>query len=103
MKTRAKVRLMSYIAAAVAIILGAGIVGYNLANTYKTTIQYSYHRSLSQLSDYFSSIKNTLQKGEYANTQPQQYGLASKLMGVIFVIPNDIFCYWFCKTWPTTV
>lgn len=80
MKTRAKVRLMSYIAAAVAIILGAGIVGYNLANTYKTTIQYSYHRSLSQLSDYFSSIKNTLQKGEYANTQPQQYGLASKLM-----------------------
>lgn len=80
MKTRTRVRLISYIAAAVLIILGAGITGYNLANTYKTTIQYAYHRSLSQLSDYFSSIKNTLTKGEYANTLPQQYGLASKLM-----------------------
>ena len=60
--------------------LCAGITGYNLANSYKTTIQYTYQRSLSQLSDYFSSIKSTLTKSVYANTPPQQYGLASKLM-----------------------
>lgn len=80
MKTRVKVRLISYISAAVLVILGAGITGFNLANTYRTTIQYTYQRSLSQLSDYFSSIKSTLEKGEYANTAPQQYGLSSKLM-----------------------
>lgn len=80
MRLRAKVRLISYISASVLIILGAGITGFNLANTYRTTIQYAYQRSLSQLSDYFSSIKTTLEKSEYANTPPQQYGLASKLM-----------------------
>lgn len=80
MRLRAKVRLISYISASVLIIMGAGITGFNLANTYRTTIQYAYQRSLSQLSDYFSSIKTTLEKSEYANTPPQQYGLASKLM-----------------------
>lgn len=80
MKVRARVRLISFISASVLIILGAGITGYNLANTYKTTIQYVYQRSLGELSDYFTSIKATLTKGAYANTPPQQYGLASKLM-----------------------
>lgn len=80
MKVRTRVKLISYISASVLVILGAGITGFNLANTYRTTIQYSYQRSLSQLSDYFSSIKSTIEKGEYANTAPQQYGLASKLM-----------------------
>ena len=78
MKVRAKVRLISFISASVLIILGAGITGYNLANTYKTTIV--YQRSLGELSDYFTSIKSTLTKGVYANTPPQQYGLAAKLM-----------------------
>ena len=80
MRVRAKVRLISFISASVLIILGAGITGYNLANTYKTTIQYVYQRSLGELSDYFTSIKSTLTKGVYANTPPQQYGLAAKLM-----------------------
>ena len=80
MRVRAKVRLISFISASVLIILGAGITGYNLANTYKTTIQYVYQRSLGELSDHFTSIKSTLTKGVYANTPPQQYGLAAKLM-----------------------
>ncbi|MEE0265245.1 MAG: germination protein YpeB [Acutalibacteraceae bacterium] len=80
MRVRTKVRLISFITASVLIILGAGVTGYNLANTYKSTIQYIYQRSLSELSDYFTSIKSTLTKGVYANTAPQQYGLASKLM-----------------------
>ncbi len=80
MRVRTRVRLISFISASVLIILGAGITGYNLANTYKSTIQYAYQRSLSELSDYFTSIKSTLTKGVYANTPPQQYGLASKLM-----------------------
>lgn len=79
-KLRSKIRLICYITASVLIIMGAGITGFNLANTYRTTIQYAYQRSLNQLSDYFSSIKTTLEKSEYANTPPQQYGLASKLM-----------------------
>lgn len=80
MKVRTKVRLVSFTSAAILIIMGAGVTGYNLANTYKSTIQYAYQRSLSELSDYFTSIKSTLTKGVYANTPPQQYGLASKLM-----------------------
>lgn len=80
MTVRTRVRLISFISASVLVILGAGITGYNLANTYRTTIQYTYQRSLGELSDYFTSIKSTLTKGVYANTAPQQYGLASKLM-----------------------
>ncbi len=80
MRLRTKVRLISFISASVLIILSACITGFYLANSYKTRIQYSYQRSLSQLSDYVSSMKTTLEKGAYANTPPQQYGLASKLM-----------------------
>ena len=80
MRVRTRVRLVSFISASVLVILGAGITGYNLANTYRATIEYTYQRSLGELSDYFTSIKSTLTKGVYANTPPQQYGLASKLM-----------------------
>ncbi len=80
MRLRAKVKLISYISASVLVIFGAGIVGFNMAGNYRTKMQYSYQRSLSQLSDYCSSIKTTLEKSSYANTPPQQYGLASKLM-----------------------
>lgn len=75
-----KIRLISFAVAAVLIILGAGITGYSLAARYRTAIEYSYQRSLSQLSDYFTTIKSTLTKGIYANTPPQQYSFASKLM-----------------------
>lgn len=80
MRLRARVKLISYISASVLVIFGAGIVGFNMAENYRTRTQYSYQRSLSQLSDYCSSIKTTLEKSSYANTPPQQYGLASKLM-----------------------
>ncbi len=80
MRLRTKVRLISFITASVLIILSACITGFSLANQYRTRIQYSHQRSLSQLSDYVSSMKTTLEKGSYANTPPQQYGLASKLM-----------------------
>lgn len=77
---KVKIRLISFALAAVLIILGAGITGYSLATRYRTAIEYSYQRSLSQLSDYFTNIKSTLTKGIYANTAPQQYSFASKLM-----------------------
>ena len=80
MSVRTKVKLISFISASVLIILSACIMGFYLANTYKTRVMYTYQRSLSQLSDYVSSIKTTLEKGAYANTPPQQYGFASKLM-----------------------
>ena len=80
MKLRTKVKLISFISASVLIILTTCIMGFYLTDYYKTRVRYSYQRSLSQLSDYVSSIKTTLEKGVYANTPPQQYGLASKLM-----------------------
>ncbi|HHZ06653.1 MAG TPA: hypothetical protein GX401_07710 [Clostridiales bacterium] len=77
---RGVVRAISFGVAIALVIVGAGVSGFALVSRYKTTIEYTYQRSLSQLSDYFSTLQTTLTKGIYANTSSQQYGLASKLM-----------------------
>lgn len=74
------VRFASFCIAALLVITGAFAAGYNTIKSYRTAITNTYQQSLSQLSDYFSSLETTLTKGIYANTISQQYGLAGKLM-----------------------
>lgn len=77
---RVLVRIISFSLAVVILLLGAGLSGFKLMSRYKTTIEYKYQLALTNLSDYMSNIKTTLEKGLYANTAAQQQPLLAKLM-----------------------
>lgn len=73
------VRLISFAAALIILVAGSSIAGFSVANRYKQTIEQSYRSALSELSDYFSSIQSSLEKGFYANTNTSRLAIASKL------------------------
>ena len=72
--------MISVTIAAILVLGGTTISGYVLAGKYRSGLEYGYRRALSDLGDYVSSIETTLTKSAYANTLPQQNGIASKLM-----------------------
>lgn len=80
MNTRKTVRIISFALAACIIFGGTAYSGYALANRYRTSLEYTYQRALSDLSDYIANLETTLAKGIYANTPPQQYGISAKLL-----------------------
>lgn len=73
------VRLISFAAALIILVAGSSIAGFSVANRYKQTIERSYRSALSQLSDYFSDIQSSLEKGFYSNTNTSRLAIASKL------------------------
>lgn len=79
-RLRNKVKIISFSVAILVVLLAFAISGYTLANKYKRNLEYGYTRALNELSDYVSNLEVTLNKGIYANTAPQQFGLSSKLM-----------------------
>ncbi len=80
LKKRCLVRLVSFGIFLFAVLTTFSITGNVMANKYRTNLEYSYFKNLSELSGYISSIEVSLSKGVYANTKTQQHGLASKLM-----------------------
>ena len=81
MSKRNTVRVISFSCAAVLLIAGAAVSGFQLVSRYRATIEHTYQQALSEFSDYFTNLQSALTKGVYANTQTQQYGLAVKLAG----------------------
>ena len=77
---RQTVRVISFTIAAVLLVAGAAVAGFQLVSRYRSTIEYGYQQALNELSDYFTNLQAALTKGVYANTQTQQYGLALKLV-----------------------
>lgn len=77
---RKTARLVSFTLAIIVVLGCSAISGYSLATKYKGTVEYTYRRALTDLSDYMSNLETTLTKGVYANTSPQQYGMSAKLL-----------------------
>lgn len=77
---RTFIKIISFIIFLIAVLSVSSITGNTAASKYRAELQYSYFRNLSELSSYISNIEVSLSKGIYANTKPQQQGLASKLM-----------------------
>lgn len=76
---RARIRLISFIAACFVVAVGFAVSGYMTANKLRMNIEYSYERSLSELSDHMDNISLDLEKAQYAGTSAQLMGLASKI------------------------
>lgn len=77
---RRKVKLISFSTFIGVVLILLATSGYTLANKYKRDIEYGYLRSLNELSDSISTLEVTMNKGIYANTMPQQFGLANKII-----------------------
>ncbi len=80
MTRRRKIQIGSVATALVLLLTGTAIGGWWTANRYRTDLEYSYRRSLSDLGDYVSSLETTLTKAVYTNTATQQSGIAARLM-----------------------
>lgn len=76
---RARIRLISFLTACFVVAVGFAISGYMTAYRLRMNIEYSYERSLSELSDHMNNINLTLEKAQYAGTNTQLVGLASKI------------------------
>ncbi len=80
MTRRRKIQLASVLAAAFVALAGSAYAGYVLAGRYRGSLEQTYRRALSDLNDYVAAIETTLEKAVYANTLPQQNGVAAKLI-----------------------
>ncbi len=80
MKTRTRVRSASFLTALFLLMGGFIIKGYAQADNYRTHLEYTYQRALSDLSDDVSEINTTLNKSVYAGTPAQLTQLSSKLV-----------------------
>lgn len=76
---RTRIRLISFITACFVVAVGFAISGYMTAYKLRMNIEYSYERSLSELSDHMNNINLALEKAQYAGTNAQLIGLASKI------------------------
>ena len=63
----------------VAVLGSAAAYGFSQADSYRRRLQYTYRRSLQDLSDHVGNIETVLDKAPYANTPTEQHGLAAKL------------------------
>lgn len=73
---RAKIRLISFGIAVFAALAISSALWYLRSQSYRRQLEYTYMRSLQELSGYVTSISNTLGKNVYA-TSPQQMSLLS--------------------------
>ncbi len=79
MRTRTRVRSVSFLTALFLLMGGFIVKGYAQANNYRTHLEYTYQRALADLSEDVSEINTTLNKSVYAGTPAQLTQLSSKL------------------------
>lgn len=80
MKTRAKVRLITFGIALVALISGFWLDEHLTLNSARTQLEYVYRRSLGDLADYVSGMDGALHKSMYAGSPATRSALSAKLL-----------------------
>lgn len=79
MKKRTIVRLSSYAICLVAVLAAYAIIGNVQSNSYKTKLEASYQRNLTELSECLDSIETNLAKSEYASSKNMMASLSNDL------------------------
>ncbi|MGI5893254.1 MAG: germination protein YpeB [Candidatus Merdivicinus sp.] len=76
---RSRVRLITFITAAILLCAGMAYQNYQTAQQYKTALEVSYLRAMEDLSTFTENISTTLVKSRYAGTPAQLNTLTAKL------------------------
>ena len=77
---RGLVRIVSFTSALVVALTATAVGSFITAHRFRTHIEYSYQRALSELNENVNNIDMTLQKGQYATTANQMQGLSTQLL-----------------------
>lgn len=80
MKTRTKVRLVTFSLAAFALLGGFWLDAHLTFQSAQTQLEYVYLRALGDLTDYVSAMQTTLQKSMYAGSAATQSALSAELL-----------------------
>ena len=93
---RGFVRAVSFVTALMVILCAFAAISYATARRYRTYVEHSYQRALSELSNYITGIDAALAKGQYSNTAPQIQKMVSRLQqetagakAVLAQLPSD--------------
>jgi len=90
-KTRRKlVRLFSFALFAFVVAICFAITGFWIAYRFRMTIEYSYQRALTELSEHVNNIDLALQKGYYASTTTQLVGLSAQIWSDAGAAKSDL-------------
>lgn len=81
MSKRDKIRLITFVTAAIIALLIFGLTSYTKAIAYRTQLSYINERSLEDLADSIKSIDIDLKKGLYSNSDYQLAIIAENLKG----------------------
>lgn len=78
-RRRSLIRLLSFTVASFAVAVALAVTGFWMSYGLRMNLEYSYQRSLSELSDHMSNISLSLQKAKYAGTMPQLVSIAGEI------------------------
>ena len=76
---RPLVRLISFTVALIVALTATSVTSYVMAKDYRRSIEYTFQRALSELTEYVNDLNVTLNKGQYATTPKQLQGISTKL------------------------
>lgn len=79
MTKRGRVRIISFLVAILAALIGLWLSNYQQARTLKRALEYSYLRAVGDLAGSVDNIRTTLNKGMYAGTSTMLTSLSGKL------------------------
>lgn len=80
MKKRTKIRIASFSAALVLTLTGFTVETQMMLNDSKRQLEYSYRRSLNDLTNYISDMEYSLRKSTYANTPTMRGEISAELL-----------------------
>lgn len=80
MKKRNKIRLSSFIIAALLTVGGFAVRNYIMLEQSKTELEYTYRRALNDMSTNIGGMESTLKKASYATTPTLRNELSSELL-----------------------
>ncbi len=89
-RRRTRIRLLSYMISAFCLAVIVAVSGWVTAYKYRMSIEYSYQRALSELSEHVDNIDVALQKAQYASTGARIAGLSDEIWANAGAAQTDI-------------
>ncbi len=79
MTKRSYARIISFILAAIGVLLAYAIINMNYANSYRLQLENSYQQSLNELSENLDAVETNLTKSVYSNSDKMLLQISSDL------------------------
>lgn len=89
-RRRTVIKLITFGSAGLAVAVCLAVTGFWMSYGLRMNIEYSYQRSLSDLSDQMKNLSMDLQKAEYAGTTPQISALAGRIRSEALAAKTDL-------------